>query len=248
MSILRFRITFEDYDDVHKDIDFEANHTFADLFNELLSSMNFDNKHKGEFFLADHNWRNIGTIGSMKGNSPGKLKKVELVDHIDDPHQKFLFVYDEEVSWGFQIELIRIIPSSEYKATYPKVASSFGLPPIQYKEELVIPTRDDEEDGRKRGSKKKSSNEEDALLALLGNMKMDDDEDEGSAAAEDNAEANIQEADLEAEDLETDSEISKMAEEFDIDDVSGTSDYDDDDSEYGNDDEEYNDEANYEED
>jgi hypothetical protein len=107
MSILRFRITFDDYDDIQRDIDFKADQTFADLFIELLKSVGFDNKHKGIFWLADHNWRKGAVIGEMQGEGDSILKKTELVDHIDDPHQKFLFTYDEDVRWNFNIELIR---------------------------------------------------------------------------------------------------------------------------------------------
>ncbi|MCB0819732.1 MAG: hypothetical protein KDC13_03845, partial [Bacteroidetes bacterium] len=142
MSILRFRVTFEDYDDVHRDMDFEATHTFADLFNQLLSAVGFDNKHEGEFFLADHNWRKGKSIGRLSGSDSGKMQKVDLVDHIDDPHQKFLFYYEDETGWGFQIELIRVMGSGEYRAVYPKVSASFGTPPVQYKEELIIPVRE----------------------------------------------------------------------------------------------------------
>ena len=255
MSILRFRVTFEDYDDVHRDIDFEATHTFADLFTELLAAVGFDNKHNGEFFLADHNWRKGKSIGSVSGKNLSALKKVELVYHIDDPHQKFLFEYDETAKWSFQVELIRIISSPEYRATYPKISVTFGLPPVQYKEELIIPVREEkEEDGRGRRSKKPVDNEEDLLLAMLGSMKLDDDDDSETAAAEDEEAVNIEEADLEEEDLETDSEISKLAEEFNNTteiDESSSSDYgNDDEDEFGSDDydEDYGGSSGYDED
>ena len=109
MSILRFRVTFDDYDDIHRDIDLQADHTFADFFLEIMKSIGFDNKHVGEFFLADHNWRKGNSIGTISGTDLDRLKKVDMVDHIDDPHQKFLFVYDQEVRWSFNIELIKII-------------------------------------------------------------------------------------------------------------------------------------------
>ncbi|MEZ5173418.1 MAG: hypothetical protein R2850_07885 [Bacteroidia bacterium] len=254
MSILRFRVTFEDYDDVHRDMDFEATHTFADLFNQLLSAVGFDNKHEGEFFLADHNWRIGKSIGRLSGSDNGKMQKVDLVDHIDDPHQKFLFYYEDETGWGFQIELIRVMSSGEYRAVYPKVSASFGTPPVQYKEELIIPVRENnEEETRGRKRKPKEEHDEDPLLAMLGSMKMDDDEmdddDSRSAAAEDSEEADLADAELDESDLETDNEISKLAEEFsntietDDQDQSGDSDeYGDDefgsdfdDDEYGND-------------
>lgn len=209
MSILRFRVTFEEYDDVYRDIDFQADHTFVDLFNELLKHIGFDNKHVGEFFLADHNWRKGNSIGTLSGTDFAKMKKVDLVDHIDDPHQKFLFVYDQEARWMFTIELIRIIASPEYKAVYPKVSASIGTPPVQYKETLIIPTREKPaEDGRGRRKPKEEEDEADLLLAMLS--KMGDDEEE---EIEDDELVAADQA-IEEEDLETDSEIAKLAEEF----------------------------------
>jgi hypothetical protein len=208
MSILRFRVTFDDYDDIHRDIDLQADHTFADFFLEIMKSIGFDNKHVGEFFLADHNWRKGNPIGTISGTDLDRLKKVDMVDHIDDPHQKFLFIYDQEVRWSFNIELIKIMGSPEYKVTYPKVASAVGIPPVQYKETLIIPTREKPaEDGRGRKPKVKSEEEEDDLLLMaLAGAVADDEEELDEVEAE--------EISLSEEDLETDNEIAKLAEEF----------------------------------
>lgn len=213
MSILRFRITFEDYDDIHRDIDLEVTHTFADLFSELLKSINFDNRHKGVFYLADHNWRRGEKIGEITGEQQEPLNKVELVEHIDDPHQKFLFTYDEEAQWNFTIELIRIMGSPEYRATYPKIVASAGAPPVQYKETLIIPTRErTEPDGRGR-KKRAAVAEEDEDELLLAAMAEDDEPDEGGEIADSAPDEVSMELPPDME-LETDSEISRLAEEF----------------------------------
>ncbi|MFN5371365.1 MAG: IS1096 element passenger TnpR family protein [Bacteroidia bacterium] len=253
MSILRFRITFDDYDDIQRDIDFKAEHTFADLYNELLKSVGFDQKHKGTFWLADHNWRKGAVIGEITGEAESPLRKTELVEHIDDPHQKFLFTYDEEAKWNFNIELIRIMADGEYRAVYPKLAAQAGLPPVQYKETLIIPTRErTEPDGRGRKPRVKNE-EEDELSRLLASMSMDDDDDvklpadEGEELAEGAEGSEGEDLELPGDlDLETDTEIAKLAEEFNNtietggDEASGQDEDDeyggfgDDDDEYGN--------------
>ncbi len=251
MSILRLRITFDDYDDIQRDIDFKAEHTFADLFVELLKSVGFDQKHKGTFWLADHNWRKGAMIGEMTGEADSPLRKTELVEHIDDPHQKFLFTYDEDAKWNFNIELIRIMADGEYRAVYPKLSAQAGLPPVQYKETLIIPTRErTEPDGR--GRKPRVKNEEgDELSRLLASMSMDDDDDDvklPTEEGEDVGEATEAGDELELPgdlDLETDTEIAKLAEEFnntiDTSDDQGASGSEDDDEYggFGDDDDEY---------
>jgi hypothetical protein len=242
MSILRFRVIFDDYDDIYRDIDLKVDHSFADFFLEILKSIGFDNKHVGEFFLADHNWRRGESVGTLSGEDLGKLKKVELLEHIDDPHQKFIFIYDQTVRWAFNIELIKIMGSPEYKTEYPKVFSSIGIPPVQYKETLIIPTREKPaEDGRGRRSRIKTEEEDDDLL-LMALAGADGDEEEDLADTEN------EEVTLNEEDLETDNEIAKLAEEFnnttEVDENASEEDAfggddDDYDSEGGGDDDEY---------
>lgn len=213
MSILRFRVTFDDYDDVQRDIDLKADNSFFDLFIELLKSVQFDNQHVGEFFLADHNWRKGALVGSCSAGDHAKLSKTELVDHIDDPHQKFLFYYDKDANWAFTIELIKIIPSPEYKVNYPRIYWSVGVPPVQYKETLIIPNRDRSDQEPRVKRKRKVEDSEDEADALLQSMLMDDEEDD----EEDDIVEETEDAEIELEvdfELETDTEIAKLAEEF----------------------------------
>ena len=239
MSILRFRVAFEDYDDIHRDIDLKSDHTFADLVKTLLQSIHFDTRHSGVFYLADHNWRSMELMGELRLDEENKLAKTELIDFIDDPHQKFLFTYDPEAKWNFTIELIRLIGSPEHRVEYPRVVASAGAPPVQYKETLIIPTRQrTEPDGR--GRKKKKTEEEDEVLAFAGIDEDDENLEEGGEIS-DSTPDEIS-LDLPSDlDLETDNEIAKLAEEFNKttavtegEDAGG----EDDEYGYGNDDEE----------
>ncbi len=212
MSILRFRVIFDDYDDIHRDIDLQADHTFADLFLQIMSSIGFDNKHKGVFYMADHNLRKGELIGEITGEDLTPLNKVDLVDRIDDPHQKFLFSYDENNPWNFNIELIKIMPDAEYKTVYPKVAAVVGAPPVQYKETLIIPNRErTEPDGRGRKPKIAAADDD---LQMFAAMASDDEDPELGEIAETEENDDLVLGLPEELDLETDSEIAKLAEEF----------------------------------
>lgn len=243
MSILRFRVSFEDYDDIHRDIDLKDDHTFADLLAIILQSIQFDNKHNSEFFLADHNWRKGDRIGEVNaGDSKGKLAETALINFIDDPHQRFLFTYDLEARWNFTIELIRLISSPDGHVNYPRLVVSAGTAPVQYKENLIIPVREQTES---RSRRRKSDTDDDALMAIAA---MDDDEDALSEGGEisDSTPEEIS-LDLPADlDLETDNEIAKLAEEFNNttevgeDESHDDDEYGNDDDEFGGDDDEYN--------
>lgn len=213
MSILRFRITFEDYDDIHRDIDIRADQYFSDLFQILLSSVNFDQKHTGQFFLADYKWRKGNLLGDVNLSSAKPLNKTALIQYIDDPHQKFLFTYDEQTGWNFMIELTRISPSAQIDTVYPRIIASSGEAPIQYKENLFIPSKEETET-ENRGRKPAIRKEKDKGIQFQEDMI---DGDDIPRQAEPARETHIEELGMDLPEdleLETDNEIAKLAEEF----------------------------------
>ena len=237
MSLLRFRLKFDDYDDVHRDIDIKSDQSFADLLKCALDSVGFDDKHEATFFMADHNWRKSGTIGNLRLDSKGKLQNLKLVAQIDDPHQKFLLEYDLEKRWQFTLELIKIMPVSNLKATYPSIYSAVGIAPVQYVEAIVIPVRE-----RPRKSNVKDDDdaifEEDFLEADLA----DDTSDELDIADTEVEGAEAEGvADLpENFEVESDDEIEKNKDEMSGNFIETSDDSDENEfGDYGSDDDEY---------
>jgi hypothetical protein len=235
MALLRFRIVLEDYDDIQYDIEIMATQPFQILFESILKGIQFDQIQEGRFFLADYNWRKGKNIASF--NTGDDLNtNVQIVDFIDDPHQKFLFEYDANVGWNFMVELIKVT-KPDANTEYPKLLGLAGVPPVQYKETLIIPTRE-----RTRRETTKSDDEEFLFEGLLA----DEDEDEApTAVVEEESEPAAEEiAEIELEDLETDNEIAEMGsaiiETNGPDDTDEYGDYQDDDygsDEFGDDDE-----------
>jgi hypothetical protein len=50
MSVYRFRVTFEEFEDVSRDIDIKADHSLQDLQKAILESVNFDQIHGSAWF------------------------------------------------------------------------------------------------------------------------------------------------------------------------------------------------------
>lgn len=125
MPAFKFRITFEDVEDVSRDIEIKPNQNFEDFHFAIQNAIGFDAKHKAEFYLSDDLWR------KGKKVSFEKLSQIELVDVIDNPHQKFIYEYDEG-NWVLNIELFKIVPDEEGE-TYPRCVKSIGKAPKQYK-------------------------------------------------------------------------------------------------------------------
>jgi hypothetical protein len=51
---------------------------------------------------------------------------------ISDPNQKFIYIYDFEKNWTFQIQLIGISKEESSKITYPSISRKEGIGPSQY--------------------------------------------------------------------------------------------------------------------
>lgn len=142
--VYRFKVTFEDNEDVYREIDIKSAQHFEDFHNAIIESIGFDNKHNASFFISDDYWRKGDEImlhpiekedAGLKNRevtSPKKqMNKCKLLSLIDDPHQKFVYVYDPKVEWTFNIELMKIVPENE-KIKYPNVTKNVGEAPKQY--------------------------------------------------------------------------------------------------------------------
>jgi hypothetical protein len=138
MAIYRFRVTFEEYDDVSRDIEIRATQTFEDLHFAIQNAIGFDASKPASFFMSDDHWKKGREISSRElaeeENDPSvaAMNKARLRDFIADPHQKILYVFDDTTQWGFHIELVKILPQEEAMANYPRCVRTSGEAPRQY--------------------------------------------------------------------------------------------------------------------
>jgi hypothetical protein len=137
MAVYRFRISFEDYDDIVRIIEIKANQTFEDLQQALHAAIGFETAREGSFFLSDDNWKKGQEISSRPAGEnppPGfkPMKEARFSDTIADPHQKIYYVYDTEAQWGFHIELVKIMVAEENGARYPRCVKTAGEAPKQF--------------------------------------------------------------------------------------------------------------------
>jgi len=157
MSVYRFRITFEDYEEVSRDIEIKSTQHFEDFHYIILQSIGFDTIHTASFFISDDYWRKGDEIALKVDDAanakrkkddlvPVKLmSKCKLASLIDDPHQKFVYVYDPTVQWTLLVELIKILPD-DAAVTYPRISKSVDDAPRQYplKKAIAVVEEDDE--------------------------------------------------------------------------------------------------------
>lgn len=156
MAVYRFKITFEDNEEIYREIEIKSTQTFENFHDVIIQSISFDNQHNASFFISDDYWRKGEEIvlrhetdkhhKKQEGDASKKLmNKCKMASLIDDPHQKFVYVYDLKTAWSFLIELLKIVPD-DAKATYPRVAKSAGEAPKQYKPSNVAAAAVEDED------------------------------------------------------------------------------------------------------
>ena len=146
MAVYRFRVYLEENEDIYRDIDIKSSQTFEQFHTIIQESFKFDNKHSASFFVSDDYWRKGQEITYKKEDlpldneeirkkvEPKKLMSdVKIAKFIEQPHQHFVYVFDQNVQWSFLIEMLKITDENP-EIIYPTCIKSVGTSPKQYKQ------------------------------------------------------------------------------------------------------------------
>ena len=134
MAIYRLRVSFEDYDDIERDIDIKSNQTFEDLHRAIQQSTGYQVEASSSFYVSNDQWIKNEEIAFLPNprkvnNGVALMSNSKLSSFIDDPHQKFYYTYNFDRPFDFHVELVKIILNDEPGKTYPSVARSLGEAP-----------------------------------------------------------------------------------------------------------------------
>lgn len=135
MIIYRFRVSFEEFDDIHRDIEIRANQNFEQFHQCIQQAIGFDNSKSASFYMSNDLWKKGQEItNDTAGNKPGVhyMKEARLSEYIADPHQKIYYAFDQPSQWTFYVELIKIIPDAHPEKEFPVCVKSIGEAPKQY--------------------------------------------------------------------------------------------------------------------
>ncbi len=174
--VYRFKVMFEDHEDVVRDIEITNLQTFEDFHNIIQSSIGFDASKPASFFICTDHWIKEQEIvlearKDKDGNDLPLMKDSLIKNHINDPHQKMMYLFDYEANWSFFVELSKIIPAADEKRLYPVCVKSAGDAPKQYKPAPV--------------GKVKLSPEDTLASLLLADEIMDEEPEEEDDLADD---------------------------------------------------------------
>lgn len=137
MALYRFKVTFEDYDDVTREIDVKSTQTFEDLHRAIHQSTGYNCEYPSSFYISNDQWikgEEITYLPNQRRIDRGVvlMDKVKLSNRIDDPHQKFYYTFNFDRPFDFHVELLKIILDETPGTTYPAIIKSVGEAPKQF--------------------------------------------------------------------------------------------------------------------
>ncbi len=136
MALYRFRVTFEDYDDVSREVDIKSTQTFADLHHAIHQSIGFNPDYSSSFYISNDQWTKGEEIAFKPNERKANrgitlMENAKLSNFIDDPHQKFYYTSNFERPFDFHVELVKILDETP-GTSYPATVRSSGEPPKQF--------------------------------------------------------------------------------------------------------------------
>lgn len=150
MAVYKFRVSFEDYDDISRDIEIKSNQTFADFHKALHQSIAFDGNASASFYMSNDYWHKGKEIThlekDLKTENVSLMEKAALKNYIVDPHQKIYYIFNFEKPWTFHIELIKIVINEDAKIKYPICVRVNGEAPKQFGNAPLITAADESDD------------------------------------------------------------------------------------------------------
>ncbi len=137
MTVLRFRVYWEDDDQTYRDIELLGNQTFLDFHKIIVTAFEFDGKHTASFYESNEKWAygrelNSEVLVNKKDAPALSMLKTPVSALIATPDQKFIYVYDPVKKWTFMAELIGVSKEETSRRVYPFILRKEGIAPAQY--------------------------------------------------------------------------------------------------------------------
>ena len=190
MAIYRFRITFEDYEDVYREIDMPSKATFLALHEAIHQTTGYQAQVSSSFYVSNDQWKKgteIALLPNERKEADGvlKMEDIRLSKFIDDPHQKFYYIYNFDRPYEFHVELIKILKEDEEK-TYPALFKSVGVAPRRAPAaDFPIAEDEDEEDDDRPVDDTEYGVDDDDEFDLFDDDETEEGGQQGSSGVED---------------------------------------------------------------
>ena len=135
MSGLKFRILLDskNNEETFRDILIDDSDNFESFYKAILNAFNFSGEEMASFYVSNNQWdkgHEISLIDFYNNEEPhvycSTMSNTLVKDFINEPDQKFIFIYDFLNMWIFLIELIAYESNESNK---PSIVLSVGESP-----------------------------------------------------------------------------------------------------------------------
>jgi hypothetical protein len=140
MPGLKFRILLDTKknEEIFHDILIADGEDFETFFQTIINSFEFKGDQMASFYVSNETWdkgEEISLLDLTEGEESQVqiMKDTKVKDHLSDPDQKFILVYDFLKMWIFLIELIGV---QEDTPDSPQLVLSMGTNPKEDSKEL----------------------------------------------------------------------------------------------------------------
>jgi Plasmid pRiA4b ORF-3-like protein len=128
MSLLKFKVYWDEDSDIFRDIEIMSGQTFYELHQCIK---------KNSMFLCDERYfkgKEISSIveKNLRDAPALSMKKTPIGALLSDPYQKFVYVCDNEKHWQFFLDMITFKPDHPDINLFPRCVKSEGLSPSQF--------------------------------------------------------------------------------------------------------------------
>lgn len=138
MALFKFRVFYDEDENIFRDIEIKPVHTFFELKEIVIKGYNLPENGDAKIFQANDNWKKGNEMPLENPHKKKPAEKIKLVvgNYIDDPHQKFVFEFRGKHDFTFLMELISLMGSEKKDVEYPCISKSVGPSPFK-KDDLL---------------------------------------------------------------------------------------------------------------
>lgn len=131
MSVYKFRVMYEEDENIFRDIEVRPNQSFAEFEDLLITAWGLPAEGKGHFFVSNDRLQKVKSFDHRKPIKKGESQYMPMIlNYVDNPHQKFLYEYTGRQDLSFYIELV-IIGYEKPGTDYPRIVKSSGPSPVK---------------------------------------------------------------------------------------------------------------------
>lgn len=135
MPLFRFRVCWEEDDQIFRDIVLKSGQTFDQFQTAIFKAFEIKKSLPASFFESNDRWiegREISSevLVNKKDAAALAMIKTPVSALVNEPDKHFLFRYDPEKKWLFQISLIALDKEDDAALDFPVIVKSEGISPL----------------------------------------------------------------------------------------------------------------------